>query len=329
MDYPRQLITAGAADGASLYQYAVGKLVLWVPPDSPLDVEHKEMQTLLDPSVKVDPEHPHPGKPGTIEGVVFENNPGIKESPALIDFIAASTGKMRALAAADLDSHLELTRQFLNIGKPFLFEGIGSLVKLQSGIFSFSPGPVITEKIKETTPKEITVAQSAEDSPTDYKSILYPKKIKRSPAKILALLLLLAGVALAIWGGYTVYKKTTAKNRENVPPVKNQEETQVVSAKDSGNHQLDSLSSLSNTMNTTLPAPGTYKFVIETSGKQRALYRYSLLKGYGLDVRMGTPDSVHYKLFFILPASVADTARMRDSLQIIYTPPWSKAFVED
>jgi molybdate transport system substrate-binding protein len=52
MDYPKQLITGGQADGASLYQYAVGKLVLWVPADSPLDVEHRGMDVLLDPSVK-------------------------------------------------------------------------------------------------------------------------------------------------------------------------------------------------------------------------------------------------------------------------------------
>jgi molybdate transport system substrate-binding protein len=52
MDYPRQLIAAGYADGASLYQYAVGKLVLWVPADSPLDVGHRGMPVLLDPSVK-------------------------------------------------------------------------------------------------------------------------------------------------------------------------------------------------------------------------------------------------------------------------------------
>jgi molybdate transport system substrate-binding protein len=61
MDYPKQLIAGGQADGASLYQYAVGKLVLWVPADSPLDVEHKGMAVLLDPSVKkiaiANPEH--------------------------------------------------------------------------------------------------------------------------------------------------------------------------------------------------------------------------------------------------------------------------------
>lgn len=61
MDYPRQLIAAGAADGSTLYEYAVGKLVLWVPSDSPLDVERRGMNILLDPSVKkiaiANPEH--------------------------------------------------------------------------------------------------------------------------------------------------------------------------------------------------------------------------------------------------------------------------------
>jgi molybdate transport system substrate-binding protein len=52
MDYPKQLIAGGQADGSTLYRYAVGQLVLWVPKDSPLDVEHKGMNALLDPSVK-------------------------------------------------------------------------------------------------------------------------------------------------------------------------------------------------------------------------------------------------------------------------------------
>jgi molybdate transport system substrate-binding protein len=52
MDYPRQLVSSGNAEGGSLYQYAIGKLVLWVPADSPLDVQHNGMKVLLDPSVK-------------------------------------------------------------------------------------------------------------------------------------------------------------------------------------------------------------------------------------------------------------------------------------
>jgi molybdate transport system substrate-binding protein len=52
MGYPRQLISAGLADKDSLYRYAVGRLVLWVPKDFPLDVEHKGIDVLLDPSVR-------------------------------------------------------------------------------------------------------------------------------------------------------------------------------------------------------------------------------------------------------------------------------------
>jgi molybdate transport system substrate-binding protein len=52
MDYPRQLIAAGNADGATLHRYAVGQLVLWVPADSTIDLDRDGMNVLLDPSVK-------------------------------------------------------------------------------------------------------------------------------------------------------------------------------------------------------------------------------------------------------------------------------------
>src|SRR5208282_104275 len=52
MDYPRQLIAGGQADSATLYLYAVGRLVLWVPKDSRLDVERKGLDVLLYPGVK-------------------------------------------------------------------------------------------------------------------------------------------------------------------------------------------------------------------------------------------------------------------------------------
>src|ERR1700731_4870039 len=52
MDYPRQLVDAGQAEASSLYRYAVGGLALWVPADSPLDVEHKGMNVLADPAIK-------------------------------------------------------------------------------------------------------------------------------------------------------------------------------------------------------------------------------------------------------------------------------------
>jgi len=51
-DYPKQLIAEGLADKDTLYRYAVGHLVLWVPGSMPIDPQKSGIQTLLDPSVK-------------------------------------------------------------------------------------------------------------------------------------------------------------------------------------------------------------------------------------------------------------------------------------
>jgi molybdate transport system substrate-binding protein len=50
--YPEKLVKLGLANSDSLRTYAVGRLVLWVPRASQLDIEHRGMQTLLDPSVQ-------------------------------------------------------------------------------------------------------------------------------------------------------------------------------------------------------------------------------------------------------------------------------------
>jgi len=51
-EYPQQLIAEGLASKDTLYRYAVGRLVLWVPNDSPLDLSKLGIEALLDPSVK-------------------------------------------------------------------------------------------------------------------------------------------------------------------------------------------------------------------------------------------------------------------------------------
>jgi molybdate transport system substrate-binding protein len=51
VDYPRKLVEAGLADKDSLFTYAVGHLVVWVPKGSSLDVEKLGAKALLDPSV--------------------------------------------------------------------------------------------------------------------------------------------------------------------------------------------------------------------------------------------------------------------------------------
>jgi molybdate transport system substrate-binding protein len=60
IDYPRKLETAGLAEPGTLYPYDTGKIVLWVPNESKLDLG-KGLRVLLDPSIKkiaiANPEH--------------------------------------------------------------------------------------------------------------------------------------------------------------------------------------------------------------------------------------------------------------------------------
>src|SRR6201987_2893151 len=60
LDYARRLEAAGLTDPGSLYEYATGKIVIWVPSDSKLDLK-RGVQALLDPSVHkiaiANPEH--------------------------------------------------------------------------------------------------------------------------------------------------------------------------------------------------------------------------------------------------------------------------------
>jgi molybdate transport system substrate-binding protein len=51
-EYAQQLIADGLASNGTLYRYAVGRLVLWVPANSPLDLSMLGMKALLDPSVQ-------------------------------------------------------------------------------------------------------------------------------------------------------------------------------------------------------------------------------------------------------------------------------------
>lgn len=260
--------------------------------------------------------------------ILFQSDPSVKEAPDLINFIASRSGKMKALAASDLESHLQIVHQFINIGKPFLMEGIGNLAKLRSGQYEFTQGNITADKLKDFASKELSSTE-AEDSFTDYAKASSTSKMRSG--KLLPLLLVIAGIAIAIWVGYRMYQKRISHNNDTTKVNEPQNEETVPVINDS--------SQVVKTTDTTKKADtvaiqkpmaiaGTYKFVVEEADKERALLRYNSLKSWGLQIQMETHDSVNFKLFFILPSSVVDTAKTMDSLRILYTPVWSKSYVE-
>jgi molybdate transport system substrate-binding protein len=61
IDYPRKLEAAGLAEPGTLYQYAVGRIVIWAPADAKVNVAKLGWNALLDSSVQkiaiANPEH--------------------------------------------------------------------------------------------------------------------------------------------------------------------------------------------------------------------------------------------------------------------------------
>lgn len=271
----------------------------------------------LDPSIIIEQENSRQAKSPLLEGVSFDSNPSLKDAAELIQFISTQTGKIKALAAADLDSHLGLAQQFINIGKPFLFEGIGNLSKIKSGEYIFSAGHVLNEKFVDQSAKETTTLHSSEEAATDYKSVLYAPKAKMKWAKPVTVLLIVVGIGLAIWGGYTVYKRTSAT--DNIAASANDtNQTGTNKVKDEVVLVPDSVvvtkkDSTVPVVAQSIPA-GVAKFVLETATAKRAFPRYNRLKEFQWNVQMETKDSVSYTLYMLLPVSAADTARVLDSL---------------
>jgi len=257
---------------------------------------------LIDPSARMNSDAQHPS-----EGISFEHNAAVKDDDNLVGFISAETGKMKTLASSDLASYIELGLQFLNIGKPLQIEGIGTLVKNKNGEFEFTADHLIVGKIKETGIKELSATSISDELLTTYET-LKPKE-EKSPLskKFFLAFLAMATIAGIIWVSYKL----------NQPNSSSQTSMEITSA------ITDTVQKLPP-VDTTVKRPiaktsdGSYKFVIEVANKKRALYRYYMLKKGDIPVQISTTDSTNFKLYFVIPATAADTARIADSLTSRY-----------
>lgn len=262
---------------------------------------------LMDPSGSPVTESNKP-KSAVPDGVSFVSNPSLKDTPDLVAFISSQTGKMKALANADLDSHIELIMQFLNLGKPYEFEGIGTLIKKKAGVYEFIPFSTPPEKVKEIKLKETAVPNAKpsrtvtlEEAAKDYDSFLAKPKLPFGWRRPVMALLVLCGIGLAIWGGYTISKNAAADDATQVlPPVVTEAPPPVDSA----------------AIKAEMERNRQYKYVIQVAKGKQALNRYKQFQQTILkdDIKMETNDSVQFKLFVRVPATYADTTHVIDSL---------------
>jgi hypothetical protein len=235
--------------------------------------------------------------------IQFQNKKIKEADDKLINFIKQETGKIKPLAIADLETFIATGMELLNMGKPFHLEGIGSIQKKRDGDFEFVAGEAISlrhEPAHTEHEKKVSVFEDNKYEP------------KSNPLqKLLAIGLVLTGMAVVVLGGYYLY------NRSNNASAQNEEEH--LNAAPIQPPVIDSTANKHDTVATVVKEPETYKFILETkNNKAVALKRYKQLRGLPTDIRMETSDSINFKLYFVIPAGPRDTSRIKDSLNNFY-----------
>jgi hypothetical protein len=282
-------------------------------------------------------------------GITFNNANIFAPDDALITYIKEHTGKMKSLAAADLDFYLTTGRQLLNIGKPFFIEGIGTLLKNKEGRLDFTPGDYLIPRIDELAGPERERSRNSYDEPPRDE----PKANNVRQRQTMLLVLLIAGVVVVGWGGYYLYQRNNfteqagpenrataipdtpaAKPADTVaatPPAtdtttsKNPAVTgalaKVDTAKADAVAAKPAVTPPAFVPHDPVPTEGQslYHFVIlRTPNKAHALRRYNQLLGFQLNIRMETKDSTFFKLYFPVAAAPRDTTHIKDSIADVY-----------
>ena len=253
--------------------------------------------------------------------ITFQYDPKVAEDDALINFIVQQTRKIKPLASADLDSYLVLGKQFLNIGKPFKIEGLGTLEKSQQGDYEFKQGQFANSKL-DAVP--VMLKEKNEDEHISFASQgKLPSNGKKTVFIALAIIVVLLTGAAAWY--FFAYKKNKDKPLDPTevvvtPPVNANPTTKPDSPK------VDSPKVSKQVM--APPTDGyTFKVVFkETINKDLAISKMNTQIARKHKVIMYTSDSVYYKLAepFTLPLS--DTTRIKDSLNKFYY--MGKAYIE-
>ena len=140
--------------------------------------------------------------------IKFDYDPKAKADEGLIEYIMEHTRKIRPLATSDLESFSNLNTQFINIGKPLVLEGIGTIGKAKAGNYEFIQGKAFNAKA-DVTPLDI------KERPAEEISYESEPRSKENNSWIWWLL----GLLLLIGGGIGYYLATQNSDSNRVEPV--------------------------------------------------------------------------------------------------------------
>ena len=250
--------------------------------------------------------------------IQFVYDPKAPVDDGLVAYIMESTRKIKPLAYSDLESFIILNKQFLNIGKPLVFEGLGTLQKTQIGDYSFTQAAT-SHVINEEMPKLIT------EKLKEKVTFATPQKEKSTGNSKLILWVLLGiiflGAALATVYFINKNKKDTAVENNLVTNTVDTLPTKTT---------VDTTALISNNA-PVVTQPNVndsnifYIVIKEFTDLATAEKSFKKFISYGNKLVLTTKDSVTYKMRMPFMKPLTDTLRVKDSLSKFFQ---AKAYVE-
>lgn len=256
------------------------------------------------------------------QGITFENNIKSKTPAPLVDFLVQQSGKMRPLAISDLEAFLTTGRELLNLGKPLILNGIGTLTGYKPAQLDFTPGPFIPVRLDPTEGQFRERVATREDE-------LFGNEENQGghnrPSTNRNVVLIIAGLIILLVLGWSVYHFAFRKHDPTAPDTTGQiqpvEQEAPAAKKDTSAMNApakpDSTPAAVPVTTAAPPVEGgtTFQVLLQTfSDAGKAHRRMDSLLKWGHKVTLETRDSAHLSILMPFNRPLADTTRVKDSL---------------
>ena len=255
----------------------------------------------LSPNVILNPEDKDATLPEN--AITFEYQPKAQRDEALVNFIVQHSRKIKPLATSDLESYSILGREYLNIGKPFIIEGLGTLYKTQFGTYQFTQGTTINPKLEA----QAAYLKEKDDHVIDFSSPSRKTSSGKSGVLVLVLVLVAFSAAAIIYFIKRDSKPPTELTEVNDSPavVKN-----VPLPLTTDTLQRDSSSLVTDSFNV----------VVKKYLNRDAAVAFTKLNSSGNNLQVIARDSSY---FVVMPFTtpIADSSIAKDSVSRTYGVP--------
>lgn len=243
--------------------------------------------------------------------ITFRQDRNVVITEDFLKYLIQHTGKMKPLAISDLESFVSSGVQLLNIGKPFMLKGIGSVSKSAYGDLQFQQGSLVLDKLESAQPDQLKdrTLQQKENDELDF------SHAERKSSKK-AILVFAAVIALALIG-WAIYLAL---------PKHQPAETEAENIATDTSKAVDTTTAKKDSVTTSVPVAAvttdttSFDLIIkhvDTKARADAFVAYQKSVKQR-NITIVQKDSSNYQLVLHVTKNLSDTTFVIDSLKSYY-----------